>query len=57
MDFGVCVASKIDDIGYIEKAEALGYSHARRGDHRHAAAICASTPDTARTPCRRRSGS
>ncbi len=28
MDFGICVASKIDDIGYIEKAEALGYSHA-----------------------------
>ena len=28
MDFGVCVASKIDDIGYIERAEALGYSHA-----------------------------
>ncbi|MCE2557677.1 MAG: LLM class flavin-dependent oxidoreductase [Acidobacteria bacterium] len=28
MDFGICVASKIDDIGYIERAEALGYSHA-----------------------------
>ncbi len=28
MDFGICVASKIDDIGYIERAESLGYSHA-----------------------------
>lgn len=28
MDFGVCVASKIDDVGYIAFAENLGYSHA-----------------------------
>jgi 5,10-methylenetetrahydromethanopterin reductase len=28
MDFGVCVATKIDDIGYIRFAENLGYSHA-----------------------------
>lgn len=28
MDFGICVASKIDDIGYITQAENLGYSHA-----------------------------
>ncbi len=28
MDFGVCVASKIDEIGYITHAENLGYSHA-----------------------------
>ncbi len=28
MDFGVCVASKIDDVGYIRFAENLGYSHA-----------------------------
>ncbi len=32
MDFGICVASKIDDIGYIERAEALGYSHAWLAD-------------------------
>jgi len=28
MDFGICVASKIDDVGYITHAENLGYSHA-----------------------------
>ena len=28
MDIGICVASKIDDIDYIERAEKLGYSHA-----------------------------
>lgn len=28
MDFGVCVASKIDEVGYISHAENLGYSHA-----------------------------
>ena len=28
MDFGICVASKIDDVGYIARAENLGYSHA-----------------------------
>lgn len=28
MEFGVCVASHIGDIGYIERAEALGYTHA-----------------------------
>lgn len=28
MDFGVCVATKIDDIGYIRFAENLGYTHA-----------------------------
>jgi alkanesulfonate monooxygenase SsuD/methylene tetrahydromethanopterin reductase-like flavin-dependent oxidoreductase (luciferase family) len=28
MDFGICVASKIDDVGYISHAENLGYSHA-----------------------------
>ena len=28
MEFGVCVASKIDEIGYIAHAENLGYSHA-----------------------------
>ena len=28
MDIGVCVASKIDDVGYITHAENLGYSHA-----------------------------
>ncbi len=28
MDFGVCVATKIDDVGYIRFAENLGYSHA-----------------------------
>lgn len=27
MDLGVCVASSIDDIGYAELAEELGYSH------------------------------
>jgi len=28
MDLGICVASKIDDIDYIVRAEELGYSHA-----------------------------
>ena len=28
MDFGICIASKIDDVGYIARAENLGYSHA-----------------------------
>lgn len=28
MDFGLCIASKIDDVGYIARAENLGYSHA-----------------------------
>lgn len=28
MDFGICVAAKIDDVGYITHAENLGYSHA-----------------------------
>lgn len=28
MEFGVCVASKVDEIGYITHAENLGYSHA-----------------------------
>lgn len=28
MDIGLCVASKIDDIGYVALAEQLGYSHA-----------------------------
>lgn len=28
MEVGLCVASKIDDIGYVVRAEQLGYSHA-----------------------------
>lgn len=32
MDIGICVASKIDDIGYIARAEELGYSHAWLAD-------------------------
>lgn len=28
MDFGVCIAAKIDDVGYVPFAENLGYSHA-----------------------------
>ncbi len=28
MEFGVCVATKVDEIGYITHAENLGYSHA-----------------------------
>lgn len=32
MEFGICVASHIGDIGYIERAEALGYSHAWLAD-------------------------
>lgn len=28
MDFGVCVAAKVDDVGYVAHAERLGYSHA-----------------------------
>jgi alkanesulfonate monooxygenase SsuD/methylene tetrahydromethanopterin reductase-like flavin-dependent oxidoreductase (luciferase family) len=32
MDIGVCVASKIDDIDYVVRAEELGYSHAWLAD-------------------------
>jgi len=32
MDLGVCVASKIDDIGYVVEAERLGYTHAWMAD-------------------------
>lgn len=28
MDFGICVATKVDDVGYIRFAENLGYTHA-----------------------------
>jgi alkanesulfonate monooxygenase SsuD/methylene tetrahydromethanopterin reductase-like flavin-dependent oxidoreductase (luciferase family) len=28
MDIGLCVASRIDDIDYVQRAEALGYRHA-----------------------------
>ena len=28
MDFGICVASKIDEVGYITHAENPGYVHA-----------------------------
>ena len=32
MDIGVCVASHIGDIGYVVRAEELGYSHAWLAD-------------------------
>ncbi len=32
MDLGICVASKIDDIDYVARAEELGYSHAWLAD-------------------------
>jgi len=32
MEIGVCVASHIGDVGYVERAEALGYSHAWLAD-------------------------
>ncbi|MCZ6655830.1 MAG: LLM class flavin-dependent oxidoreductase [Gammaproteobacteria bacterium] len=32
MDIGICVASHVGDIGYVERAEALGYSHAWLAD-------------------------
>lgn len=32
MDLGICVASKIDDIDYVVRAEELGYSHAWLAD-------------------------
>ena len=32
MDIGICVASKIDDIEYVVRAEELGYSHAWLAD-------------------------
>ena len=32
MDIGICVASKIDDIDYVVRAEELGYSHAWLAD-------------------------
>ena len=32
MDLGICVASHVGDIGYVERAEELGYSHAWLAD-------------------------
>lgn len=32
MEFGICMASHIGDIGYIERAEKLGYTHAWLAD-------------------------
>ena len=32
MDIGVCVASHINDIDYVVRAEELGYSHAWMAD-------------------------
>ncbi len=32
MDMGICVASHVSDIGYVERAEELGYSHAWLAD-------------------------
>ena len=32
MDFGICVASRVDDIDYIVRAEELGYTHAWLAD-------------------------
>lgn len=32
MDIGICVATKIDDIDYVVRAEELGYSHAWMAD-------------------------
>ena len=32
MDIGICVASHVGDVDYIERAEALGYSHAWLAD-------------------------
>ena len=32
MDFGICVASQINDIDYVVRAEELGYSHAWLAD-------------------------
>ncbi len=32
MDMGICVASHVGDIGYVERAEELGYSHAWLAD-------------------------
>ena len=32
MDIGVCVASHIDDIDYVVRAEELGYSHVWMAD-------------------------
>ena len=32
MDLGICVASHVGDIGYVTRAEALGYTHAWLAD-------------------------
>ena len=32
MDIGICVASHVGDVGYVERAEELGYSHAWLAD-------------------------
>ena len=49
MEIGVCVASHIGDIGYIERAEALGYSHAWCADSQMLWSDCYATLAVAAT--------
>ncbi len=49
MEIGVCVASHIADIGYIERAEQLGYSHAWCADSQMLWSDCYATLAVAAT--------
>ena len=49
MEIGVCVASHIGDIGYIERAEQLGYSHAWCADSQMLWSDCYATLAVAAT--------
>ena len=49
MDFGICVASHVGDIGYIERAEALGYTHAWVADSQMLWSDCYATLTLAAT--------
>ena len=51
--FGVCVASHVGDIGYIERAEALGFSHAWVADSQMLWSDCYATLALAATRTRR----
>ncbi len=53
MEIGICVASHIGDIGYIERAEALGYSHAWLADSQMLWSDCYATLALAATRTKR----
>ena len=43
MELGICVASHINDINYVVRAEALGYSHAWMADSQMLWSYCYAT--------------